>query len=221
MTLSWEPTTHLSPQRCTPVNGWLICFTWLQKGLLKPLLKISLRVHPRASIYWHNNSIKQHHALTVKPPRADAFNLGPTQWSEARHWRTLLNCCKVVKLTAAMVAASHSSFTHAVKKEELAQTEHEHFKLLCERVQCEPFLSELSRRLVCSCQSLLRRGHWIRTALIQLLVYNKIYINTTGGSVTSICWRWRVVSLLISGADILLHKSLSYTIKQHKTTTPP
>lgn len=221
MTLSWEPTTHLSPQRCTPVNGWLICFTWLQKGLLKPLLKISLRVHPRASIYWHNNSIKQHHALTVKPPRADAFNLGPTQWSGARHWRTLLNCCKVVKLTAAMVAASHSSFTHAVKKEELAQTEHEHFKLLCERVQCEPFLSELSRRLVCSCQSLLRRGHWIRTALIQLLVYNKIYINTTGGSVTSICWRWRVVSLLISGADILLHKSLSYTIKQHKTTTPP
>lgn len=50
-----------TPEWFTPVSSCLICFTWLQKEPLKPLLKNSLKVHPRASIYWHNNSIKQHH----------------------------------------------------------------------------------------------------------------------------------------------------------------
>lgn len=35
------------------------------KGL--PFLKNSLRTHPGASIYWHNNNTKQHHVLTVRP----------------------------------------------------------------------------------------------------------------------------------------------------------
>lgn len=123
------------PKRCTPVKGRLICFTWLQKGLLKPLLKNSLRVHPRANIYWHNNSIIQHCAATVEPVRAQAFNPRPHKWHRwtglETRWhskRSVLNCCKVTKLTAAMVAASHSSFTNTVEKE-LAQTEHQMFSL--------------------------------------------------------------------------------------------
>jgi len=35
-----------------------------------------------------------------------------------------MNCCEVIKLTAAMVAASHSSYANTAKKEELAQSEH-------------------------------------------------------------------------------------------------
>lgn len=127
-------TFSRDPKRSTAVDGCLICFTWLQKGLLKPPLKNSLRVHPRAGIYRHNNSFKQHHALTVRPPAADA----PPVKREARPWWeglnrdkvtlkcSLLNCFRVIQLTAAMVAASHSSFTNTVRTEaELAQTEHE------------------------------------------------------------------------------------------------
>lgn len=72
-----------------------------------------------------------------------------------------------------MVAASHSSFTNTVKKEELAQAECEHIKAFSfKRVESALFLSEWSRHLVCSCQSLERKGH----KLIQSFAYYIIYM---------------------------------------------
>lgn len=93
-----------------------------------------------------------------------------TQWSEARHRQTgssrnkgtlkysLLICCKEVRLTAAMVAASRSVSLTLWRKKNWHKHQH------------SSFLSALARHLV-HVKSSLRRGNLIRNIFIWKSIY--------------------------------------------------
>lgn len=109
----WTPSApcHLeqTPKDAHHWTAALICFTWLQKGPLKPL-------HLNSPPQWKHLPAQQHIAAQWTKP-------WPTQELAytKKHSSDLLNNWK---LTAAMVTASHSSFTYTMKKEEM-----EHIKM--------------------------------------------------------------------------------------------
>lgn len=100
-------------RRFTPVKSCLICFTWLQEGFLKPVLKKQLqgsRPEPTSTgiVTAVSSIIQRQRGLTL------------TTWFKQVKGEMFQN---VMKLTAAMVEATHSTFTNTAKKR--SECEHE------------------------------------------------------------------------------------------------